>query len=91
MQSKRKTQAVPLVKEGSKKCKNVVFDNNWVGGWPEPHPYCKHPLFFKTLYTSSIREVKKIQTNMLMDDMFFPLTIVLSFFLSPIVRHNFYI
>ena len=33
----------------------MVFDHNWGGGGqPEPYPYCKTPLFFKTLYTSSI-------------------------------------
>ena len=38
-----------------KKCKNMVFDHNWGGGGqPEPYPYCKTPLFLRTLYTSSI-------------------------------------
>ena len=39
-----------------KKCKNMVFDHNWGGGGgqPEPYPYCKTPLFLKTLYISSI-------------------------------------
>ena len=32
----------------------MVFDHNWGGGQPKPYPYCKTPLFFKTLYTSSI-------------------------------------
>ena len=29
----------------------MVFDHNWGGGsQPEPHPYCKTPLFLKHIY-----------------------------------------
>ena len=46
-----------MLREGSQK-KTVILWSLTItgggGGQPEPYPYCKTPLFFKTLYTSSI-------------------------------------